>query len=414
MEININNEDLLNSIAIVSTLVMGVLLIRKKLIESELWKATVTPLSSIIGSGFLIVAPLLHSVFGKWAPLGMIILSVFGYSIGIVIRFNIKHAENYLISNNGDFVCKIEKISQVLLGLSYAVSVAFYISLFTSFISKEFGIDQILIMKWITTVTLLSVMGLAWWRGTKGLERIELIAVTIKLAVITGVLIALASYDVITQTDWFQHSPIKTLTLFEKTAMLAGMLMVTQGFETTRFMGEHYSTDMRVKASRNSQGIAIVIYIIFIGLTCPIFLNFPIVELNETTVSYSLGQAVSILPLLLLGAAIASQLSAALADTIGAGGLLKEIIPSSFSLKVYYMAVIAAAIFLIWSANVFEIINFASKGFASYFLLQTFIAFKLIRLELKGQQQGIALMGCLFLQLALMFVIFFSIPAPHS
>ena len=257
-------------------------------------------------------------------------------------------------------------------------------------------------------------MAISWWRGTRGLERIELIAVTIKLAVIGGVLAALASYDFMSQTQWFQHTPLKSLSIFEQISMLAGMLMVTQGFETTRFMGDHYSTKTRIKASKISQWISIVIYIVFIGLTCPIFLNFPILELNETTVSLSLGQAVSILPLLLLGAAIASQLSAALADTIGAGGLLKEIIPSSFSLNIYYMGVISAAIFIIWSANVFEIINFASKGFASYFLIQTFIAFKFIKLKLNGPKYSLAIFGCLFLQIALVFVIFFSIPAPHS
>ena len=414
MESTINNSILLNSVAIISTLITGFFLTRRKLLESKLWLATVTPLASIIGSGFLIVAPLLHSVYGKWAPVGMIVLSVLGYLIGMIIRFNIKYAENYFDSHEKAFLNKIEKVSQVILGLSYAISVAFYISLFTSFISKEFGIEQILIMKWITTSTLLAIMAISWWRGTKGLERIELIAVTIKLAVIIGVLMALGSYDLATRAPWFSHDPIRTLGLFEKTAMLAGMLMVTQGFETTRFMGEHYSADMRIKASKNSQIIAILIYIIFIGLTCPIFLNFPILELNETTVSTSLGQAVSILPLLLLGAAIASQLSAALADTIGAGGLLKEIIPSSYSINIYYMAVIIAAILLIWSANVFEIINFASKGFASYFLLQSFIAFKFIKLKLNGPKRVVALLGCFLLQVTLGFVIFFSIPAPHS
>ena len=65
MEGIISNSNLFNSIAIVATLIFGLFLIRKKVINSELWGATVTPLASIIGSGFLIVAPLLHSVFGK-------------------------------------------------------------------------------------------------------------------------------------------------------------------------------------------------------------------------------------------------------------------------------------------------------------------------------------------------------------
>ena len=408
------SQNTLNSIAIVATLLFGVFLIRKKLLDSKLWGATVTPLASIIGSGFLIVAPLLHSVFGKWAPMGIIVLVVLGYGIGNIIRFNITHVESYLAGSSKGLIVTLEKISQMALGISYAISVAFYVSLFTSFVSKEIGISGAQIMKLITTLTLLSIMGISWLRGTKGLERIELIAVTIKLAVISGVLISLAVYDASTQTHWFQHDPIRDLGLFEKLSMLAGMLMVTQGFETTRFMGEHYSPEIRVKAARNSQWISIVVYTLFIGLTCPIFLNFPIVELNETTVSISLGKAISILPLLLLGAAIASQLSAALADTIGGGGLLREIIPTKLSIKFYYMVVIALAIMLIWTANVFEIINFASKGFAIYFLLQVLIAIKFINKDILGIKRILANLGSAALILILGFVVFFSIPAPHS
>lgn len=408
------SQNILNSIAIIATLFFGVFLTRRKLLGAEIWKATVTPLASIIGSGFLIVAPLLHSVFGKWAPVGIIVLVVLGYGIGNVIRFNIIHVEQYLLNNPKSFIGNLEKISQMALGISYAISVAFYVSLFSSFVSKEVGISSIQVMKWITTITLLSIMIISWLRGTRGLERIELVAVTIKLAVIGGVLLALAIYDVSTQAHWFQHGPIKELGLFEKLSMLAGMLMVTQGFETTRFMGEHYSPEIRRKASRNSQWISIIIYVLFIGLTCPIFLSFPITELNETTVSISLGQAISVLPLLLLGAAIASQLSAALADTIGGGGLLKEIIPSKLSIKLYYMMIIALAIILIWSANVFEIINFASKGFAIYFLLQVLISIKFINQDILRVKRALANWGSLFLVLILLFVIFFSTPAPHS
>ncbi len=408
------NLNYMNLTAIVAMFVVGFILVQKKLIKSEQWGATVTPLASIIGSGFLIVAPLLHSVFGKWALVGILILLILGYGIGSVIRFNIENAEIYLLNNPNGYTAKLEKLSQVALGISYAISVAFYISLFTSFISKELNIVNSQTMNWMTTGTLLSIMGISWWRGTRGLEKIELIAVTIKLAVIGGVLFSLANYAYQTQSAWFEHDAIRKFSILEKLSMLAGMLMITQGFETTRFMGERYESRVRVKAARNSQLIAMCIYLLFIGLTCPIFLNFPIVQLNETAVSVSLGRAISILPILLLGAAIASQLSAALADTLGGGGLLKEIIPSKLKINTYYMMIIAVAIFLIWTANIFEIINFSSKGFALYFLLQTIIAFKFIRMKVVGIKKYFVIMGCALLQIALVFVILFSIPAPHS
>lgn len=406
---------LLNTIAIVITVVVGIILFNHKIRLSSQWRATVTPLASIIGSGFLIVAPLLHSIMGKWALLGMVVLSIFAYSLGGVIRFNIRYAEEYIASNEEGKIAKLEVIGQWFLGGAYAISVAFYISLFSAFIFDRIGVTDLTIIKLITTLILLVIMVITWLRGAKGLEVIELYAVTIKLAIIVGVLVALLSYDISTGTAWFQHNPISDLGLIETLSVLAGMLMVTQGFETTRFMGGQYSVTQRIKAVKYSQNIATLLYVLFIGLTCPIFLTFPIVELNETTISHTLGQAVWILPFLLLIAATASQLSAALADTIGGGGLLKELIKFSLSTNIYYMLVILLAIALVWSADVFQIINLASKGFALYYLVQTIIASLLLfKQPHKNLSLWLKFLGTIFITILLILIIGWSIPAPHS
>ena len=404
----------LNYLTVVTALITLVFLARKRLRQSRQWRATVTPLASIIGSGFLIVAPLLHAVLGKWALVGMIFLSVLAYAIGSIIRFNIRYAEMYLIEHSESGIAKIETLSQWALGVAYAISVAFYTSLFTAFLFDRLSITDPTLMRWATTVLLLSVMAVAWRRGARGLETIELVAVTLKLAIIFGVLIALGSYDVISRTSWFQHDAIKSLSLWDSAAMLAGMLMVTQGFETTRFMGSHYTANVRINAARYSQWIATVIYIAFIGFTCPLFLEFPIVELNETTISQTLGQVVMVLPVMLLIAATASQLSAALADTIGGGGLLRELIPVSLPENIFYMGIVALAMILIWSANVFEIINYASKGFGTYYLLQVFIALFLLSKQSLNLTRIVSILGSICLVLILLFVIFASIPAPHN
>ena len=53
------------------------------------------------------------------------------------------------------------------------------------------------------------------------------------------------------------------------------------------------------------------------------------------------------MPLALFIAATASQLSAALADTIGGGGLLAEIIPYGLSERFLYAAVVAVAVVIV-------------------------------------------------------------------
>lgn len=404
-----------NSIALATSLLVAIVLFLPRLRQSVQWRATVTPLASIIGSGFLIIAPLLHSVMGKWALLGIILLSTLAYLLGSVIRFNIRHAEPELARNPQGSIATLEKASQWALGAAYAISVAFYISLFAAFVFDRLAIDDTTLIKLFTSGLLVIIMLVAWLRGARGLETIELFAVTIKLAIIIGVLTALATYDIQVKSAWFKHEAIQSLSHFETLSMLAGMLMVTQGFETTRFMGNSYNAEQRIKAGRYAQWIAIFLYVVFIGLTCPIFLDFPITELNETTISYTLGQAIWVLPILLLVAATASQLSAALADTIGGGGLLKELFHLPIFPQFYYVLVIAIAGILVWSSNVFEIINLASKGFALYYLIQTLIAFKLVLLRPKEQRfKSLQLLGLCAIVVSLSFVIGWSIPAPHS
>ena len=409
------NQGLLSFIAIACTLVTLLILAAPKLRRSTQWQATVTPLASIVGSGFLIVAPLLHSVLGKWALAGMVGLSLLAYCLGGVIRFNTIHAEEYLEKNAHGVVVWFEHAGQLVLGLSYAISVAFYSSLFVTFVADKMceGCEQ-RHLTLATTFLLLTIMGISLWRGSKGLELIELIAVTIKIAIIVGVLAALSTYDVMTGTQWFQHNPMQSMSLFETLSVLAGMLMVTQGFETPRYMGAHYSPAVRIKAILHSQWISIGIYILFIGVTCPLFLTFPIQELNETTISQTLGHIAFSLPALLLVAAAASQLSAALADTIGGGGLLAELVPQKLPNHVFYVLITAIALIIVWNLDVFGIINYASKGFGLYYLTQVLIAAMLLRKDESFRFRKARLVGCAILVATLLFVIFYSVAAPHG
>jgi hypothetical protein len=82
---------MLNGIIIVVALALGAYLaISKRLAGSSGWKATVTPLASIMGSGFLVSAPLLAGVVGNLAVVCMGVLLVLAYMVGGAIRFNIR------------------------------------------------------------------------------------------------------------------------------------------------------------------------------------------------------------------------------------------------------------------------------------------------------------------------------------
>ena len=66
---------MMNLIIIVTALAFGgYLAFSKRLKASSNWKATVTPLASIMGSGFLVSAPLLAGIVGNLAVVCMALL----------------------------------------------------------------------------------------------------------------------------------------------------------------------------------------------------------------------------------------------------------------------------------------------------------------------------------------------------
>ncbi len=126
---------MLNIILVVIAAIVLLIMFRPRLTKSESWQATLTPLSSIIGSGFLVIAPLLASVVGAYSPLAVAGIVVLAYGIGGVIRFNIIHAEPLLHDKKGHpAICKIDLFANAMLSIAYVTAVAFYLSLLSSFL----------------------------------------------------------------------------------------------------------------------------------------------------------------------------------------------------------------------------------------------------------------------------------------
>ena len=64
---------------LVATIVVAVILLLPRIANATLWRATTTPLASIIGSGFLILGPILSEHYGGYAPLVMAALCLCAY-----------------------------------------------------------------------------------------------------------------------------------------------------------------------------------------------------------------------------------------------------------------------------------------------------------------------------------------------
>ncbi len=69
-------------------------------------------------------------------------------------------------------------------------------------------------------------------------------------------------------------------------------------------------------------------------------------------------------------AAVGSQFSAAVADNEGVGGLIEDITQHKIPVRYAYLLVILVTVALTWETNVNEIIAYASRAFALYYMLQ--------------------------------------------
>ena len=354
-------------ILIVISLIIFTLLTLPKVRQHELWRATVTPLASIIGSGFLIAAPLLNDLSGPYAVWVMIGLCAFSYLVGQVIRWNIVAVEPLVSKKNNIHLLTVERFSDIALTFAYVLSVTYYLYLFSSFINRVLPFDYPYLTQIITTAVLLCIALFGYLKGFRLLEKIEVLAVHIKLSIVTVFLLALFVFNldhVAPASETFQFDP-------KHIPMMLGLLIMVQGFETSRYLGKEYSAPTRVKSMQYAQWLSTIIYILFIMLFSLVFELHPLSgQITDTSV-IDVAQYVFVgAPIFLLIAAITSQLSAALADFSGNGGLVNELSGHHIPVKIAYLLITVTCLVLVWSFDIFEIINLASKGFAIYYFLQ--------------------------------------------
>ncbi len=360
-------------------LATAVALLSRPLRENRAWRATVTPLASIIGSGFLVVAPILGHLLGVYAFAGMLLIVLVAVAVGEVIRFNIAHLEPRLagarVTPAGAW---LERAANLSLSLAYVVSVAFYLRLLSAFALRPLGQDHAPWPDLLTTVILALIGLVGWRRGLRALENLEEYSVSIKLAVIAALLVGLGWHDFGSGFDLSGLAPVRH-DLWDTARTLGGLLLVVQGFETSRYLGDEYRPELRIRTMRRAQWLSGVIYLVFVLLVTPLLGMTEAGRVDETAVIDLASAAARVLGPMLVLAAIMSQFSAAVADTVGAGGLVQEETARRISDRRAYLLVSGLAIVLVWSANLFEIISLASRAFALYYLLQTLQALRLAR-----------------------------------
>jgi hypothetical protein len=405
---------MLNAILVIIAAIGLLFLFHPRLLKNTSWQATLTPLSSIIGSGFLIIAPMLASVIGIYSPIAVLGIVLLAYSIGGVIRFNIVHAEPLLHEKDDNpLLYKVDFVANAALSLAYVTAVAFYLSLLSSFLLNYLGfVDQFGWERALTTVIIVFIATTGYLRGLGGLEKLEAFAMSIQLSIVAALLVGVSVYDFnFIQSDQSLNFDIQERSWMTKAFMLAGILLVVQGFETSRFLGEKYNAAMRVRTMRRAQLIAGVLYVISVIVLMPIVQHIDLTHIRIADIVSATGLAAAALPLMLIVAAIMSQFSAGVADTVGAGGLASETSRGKLTSNKGYLVVSVFAIILVWTANLLEIIALASRAFALYYMLQCVVALLANRHHYQGKIYWLRLAGFSLLAVLLLFIVLFAIPA---
>ena len=368
---------MLNIILVVIAAIALLFMFHPRLTKSEHWQATLTPLSSIIGSGFLIIAPLLASVVGKYSPFAVIGIVVLAYAIGGVIRFNIINAEPLLHEKKDHpLIYRIDLFANAVLSFAYVTAVAFYLSLLSSFLLIYIGFaDSPGLERTLTTIIIVFIATTGFIRGLGGLEKLEAYSMSLQLSIVAALLVGIFVYDYnFIQSERALIFDVQDRSWMIKACMLFGILLVVQGFETSRFLGEKYSAEIRVQTMRRAQLISGALYVVSVIALMPIVQHIDLENIQIAEIVSATGRAATVLPLMLIVAAIMSQFSAAVADTVGAGCLASESSRGKLPTNKCYLVVSLFAIIMIWTADLLEIISFASRAFALYYLLQCVVA----------------------------------------
>ena len=148
--------------------------------------ASVTPLASIFGSGFLIIVPVLERTLGGLAVLGAIGVSAVAWMVGTAIRHNIVAVEP--LEAQGSIArtdARLERASDVVVSVAYVVSVALYLRIMAEYLVDFLGSGESAAISAVAAaaVTIIVLVGVT--TGFGGLDLTERVALGAVLVLTT-------------------------------------------------------------------------------------------------------------------------------------------------------------------------------------------------------------------------------------
>jgi hypothetical protein len=339
--------------------------------------AAVTPLASILGSGLLIIVPVLERTLGALAVLGAIAVCAVAWLVGTAVRHCVRVVEPLVADGRLDAVTRrIDRCADAVIVVAYVISVALYLRIMAQYVvSYTTGGDGQLLERTIAGTTVVLIVGLGVLRGFRGLDRLDRVSLTAVLVLTTVLGVTLAVGDGRGLLGGgLALPPVPDTGVVTVLLVLGGIVITVQGFETVRYLGDQFDAETRIRASRTAQLVAASIYVGFVAVATPVMgLGTP-AGADDTLLDIT-GRVAPVLALPLALSAVLSQLSAAIADTAAAEGNLRSLSGWMRGRRPYLVSG-AAAVVLAATVPTFTIVAVASRAFAAYYALQAVVALR--------------------------------------
>ena len=370
----------------------------------NLMKATATPLASIFGSGFLVIVPILYGAVGPYSLVAMACVCGLAYAVGSIIRYNIRHAEPLLEAGKAPHRAVLfEHVSDFALIIAYAISVCLYVRILAAFLLGGLGIDTPLNEHLVTVAVIASIGLVGYFKGLDMLQKLETLALGVTLIIIAALLVGFGSYDVSAfKGAGIQMPKMPVHNWWQVLTIIGGTLIVVQGFETSRYLEEEFDPETRIRSCRRSQLVSTAVYLVFVALATPL-MHFLGGKVADNGLIILAGKASILLTVPLVVAAVLSQFSAAVADTIAGGGDMAETTKEHVDSRHGYVFICGVAVVLA-AFDTLTILALASRAFAFYYALQCLVAVNVS----KNPLQKLAMR---LLAVVLIFITIFSVPA---
>lgn len=298
-----------------------------------------------------------------------------------------------------------DSLATPAIAIAYVVSVALYLRILAQYALGTFSVSSDTWERAIVTALVAAIAAIGITRGFAGLDRMERVALAATLIIVVVLISSLAWYDaghlqevLGARPTWRPPAPSLT-----ELATLGGLLITVQGFETVRFLGNEYHRDVRIAASRWSQAITSLVYVLLTLVAGPLLIVRHVDPAGQALLELIRG-TLPLLAIPLVITAVGSQLSAAIADVVAAVDGSHDLHWVPLSRELLYGLLAAAVVALAWTTNTYGLVALASRAFALYYSL-TSIAAAATAPSLRGRA------GHGFMAAALAAIVVFARPA---